>query len=302
MLQWIKVTGVQKWGWDGVEHWLSSPAATPVADTWCTFYELCRHIQSPRFDVSVALAFQRFRGVPMELIATLVVVINHRQFSSSTFDIPRFPAFELANGSAFNRATVLKLVKTREQSFKQSDEYLTAPLPTESNSSRVIRAQQLYQSALEKECNQLIDEFSKCWPTPPSRPLKTSLRLLKPSAVVIEDRVRPLLSSWGQNRDFLSCIRRVQDQLDETPEYELSTSEYSPYHPPLRTRSPRSPRITLEKLMTERIPGLVYKLTIEPLQMTSNRMNHHGEDNALRPLLQRLRSYTHKCAPERLRQ
>jgi Protein of unknown function (DUF3638) len=288
--QWTEVTGVQTWGWDGIENWLSSPAATPVADTWCTFYELCRQIQSPRFDVSVALAFQRFRGVPMELIGTLVVVLNYH-FSSSKFDIPRFPAFELANGSAFNRDTVLKLVKSRAQSFKQSDEYLTAPLPTESNGSQVIQAQQLYQSALEKECNQLMDELSTCWPTPPSRPLKTSLRLLKPSAAVIEDRIRPLLNSWSQNRDFLLCIQKIQDQVDKMPEYEPSSFGYSQSHPTLRARSPHPPRVTLETLMAERAPGLVYKLTIEPLQMTSNRMSNHGEDSSLRPLIQRLRSY-----------
>ena len=289
MLQWNKVTGVQTWSLENVEIWLGGHRAT-ISDIWCTLYELCRQPETSRFEITVALAFQRFRGVSLELVAAFSAVLHDQQFTSTLYKCPRFSVLELANGPTFKEKSIRGLLAMHEIAFEKSDQYATRPSSTKSESERIQRARELYRSALEAEYQQLMNELRGCWPNPPGRPLKTILRLLEPSAEIIEDNVRPLLNSWAQNYEFHSFIQRVQYQINKIPSSEASCPKYVPPRLPLTARCSRRVEVTLESLMRERSPGSVYSLVMDRLDLPSNPKCNQEDVDALLPLLRRLRA------------
>jgi Protein of unknown function (DUF3638)/Protein of unknown function (DUF3645) len=290
--QWKKVEGVQEWGWDSITDWLGVPTAAPIADTWCTFYELCRSVRHLSFDILVALAFQSFRGVPLELIATLGTVVHGSQFSSPTLACPYFSALELDDGSTFRRETVLKLVQANTLAFEESEEYYTERRYQGTDAARVVHARRLYKAALQREAEELVDGLHHQWPKLPTLSIGTTLRLIKLSPNAIRDTIEPLLISWAQNKAFLSHIDTFQHQLNTMPisrPLDLRYCHYTPQNLPA-IRVSKFGRLNLQALMKQRTPDSMDTLMTEPIRMPLMRSYQREEARGMVSLLERLKS------------
>ncbi|KIM25736.1 hypothetical protein M408DRAFT_330949 [Serendipita vermifera MAFF 305830] len=286
MDKWNKIQGVGKWGWGSVEVWLG-PKAKAIQDTWCSFYELCRLQQSPTFDIVVPLAFQTFRGAPLEIIASLSAVIDDHRFSSFSLACPKFTNIAIKDGCTFKQSEILSTIRTYEQPFEQSDEYRIVKRFEENDPDRVLRARVAYDRALQKECEDVVGELKATWTSLPDH-IRTKLQLLKITAPIFQSNIRPILESWVQNGDFLSNVRQIQE-LTSTRWLTLSCEEYAPIRPSSRPKPIRDTYLTLESLMGERSPGglrgpTVSQRPVSPLQVPTNQ----EKVNALLPLLERL--------------
>ncbi|KIM24742.1 hypothetical protein M408DRAFT_331697 [Serendipita vermifera MAFF 305830] len=268
--RWNEIQGVKKWGWNNIEIWLSSPRAAAIQDVWCSFYELCRLQKSPRFDVVVALAFQSFRGAPLDIIASLSAVINdHHQFSDFSLACPKFTNLALADGHVFDRSSILIEIQKYKLPFEQSDEYRAAE---ESEYDHMLHTHTAYNQALQKECEDVLDELENNWSTLPEY-IRTKLRLLQITPPIFKSNIRPILKSWVQNEEFLSNIDRIQE-FTSTLWVALSCEEYAPIRPTLRLKSTRDNYFTLESLMRERrLESLcdlqVSQGSVSPLQVSA---------------------------------
>jgi hypothetical protein len=293
--RWNKVKGVQGWGWNSIPDWLSVPTAVPIADTWGTFYELCRNAQSPTFEILVALAFQSFRGVPLELIAILGAVLHESQFSVPKFFFPMFSAIELSRGT-FNHEIALMLVLENRLAFEHSEEYNTRKLYGETEAARLRRANLMYTVTSQKEAEALVDRINTCWPRLRRPPMGLPLRIIRLSKEVFKDTIEPRLITWAQNRAFLSHIEVVQHHLNAlsaahclfqgpNPVY----SRYEPLYPPT-VRGGTFSNPTLQMLMRERTPGAVDALVAAPLCMSPKPTHEREKAGGTNPVLEHLES------------
>ena len=292
--KWNKIQGAQGWGWDSIVDWLGVPEAMPIANTWCTFYELCRKSQASSFDMCVALAFQSFRGVPLNLISVLGNVIHDSSFSSPTFSCPSFSSLELDKGWAFHRETILNLVQMNAKPFKETEEYYIAPEPSESEINRVARAQGLYRAALRREAEDLVDLFDSHWPTIPADFNLMTLQIIDLPRTVIKSTIEPTLTIWKQNKDFLEHIKSVQDQLTRRQIFLPPPDGYKPQHHgytrqhPITTKARAFKQFTLETLMKDRRPDPMDASTTTPLYMSPNPPHTREEVGGMLSLLERL--------------
>jgi hypothetical protein len=299
MTQWNNIQGVQGWSWDSIADWLGVPRTASIADNWCTFYELCRSARGSTFDASVALAFQSFRGVPLELIATLGAVLRESRFSPPSFACPHFSTLELDKGCEFRRETILKLVQSHARAFEESKEYYTEARYQESEAARVVHARGLYEAALQMEADKVVGIFQSYWPNliPHSvgATMGARLRLINLSGKTIQDTIEPLLISWAQNRAFLSHLETLQHQLKVIPVAPPSYfghgqySRYAPqYQPP--TRVAKTGKLSLETLMKERSPSSIDVTMMTRTPMAPKSLRKQEEVGGMVSLLERLES------------
>jgi hypothetical protein len=285
------VKGCQKWGWSSIDKWLRVPKAPSIAETWCTFYELCRVAQSCTFEVTTALAFQHYRGVSLDLIASLIAIIKERAFSSPALACPQFSRLELDDGHTFNRSQILPWVQGYKVAFTDSQEYTTAPLAAESELKRVARAQNTYEIAVKEESDRFIDELANYWPVLPTHLKPSNQRLLNLTTVKVDLTIRPILNSWAQNAAFFSHIQLVQGRLNRVfMNAIVPCQEYVPIYPTLNTRQPASPKTSLKGLLLERSPGTMNIFMTDSLFASSSLCEQQDDQNLLQ-LLQRLDKY-----------
>ncbi|KAJ6561052.1 hypothetical protein DFH09DRAFT_921131 [Mycena vulgaris] len=190
-------------GFDNPRLWLTGD---PKA-VWFNLFFLCQSASpESRYGLTFALSILAYRGVPLDLVRTLLAIAINTPISPIIHTaVSAFPRgdFNLSHGHILDSADISRVVYEHCSTYEASPQALIPKLPGEHKSDWSTRKQEAFKAQRKSQCGALSNHIFAHWPGPSSPLAVADVTLILPDNT--QPRY-PLVKIGESLRDAISTL------------------------------------------------------------------------------------------------